>query len=111
VHTRERRRIAGYLELERARVRWFLSTDIADLPAAATSAGRSTFRSISVDGGAIEFSDGFSDLHTRIDQDALAGRGFGIADSRPAIELAYRIKTATPDVVASRLHPFAAARL
>ena len=111
VHTRERRRIAGYLELERARVRWFLSTDIADLPAAATSAGRSTFRSISVDGGAIEFSDGFSDLHTRIYQDALAGRGFGIADSRPAIELAYRIKTATPDVVASRLHPFAAARL
>jgi len=111
VHTRERRRIAGYLELERARVRWFLSTDIADLPAAATSAARSTFRSISVDGGEIEFSDGFSDLHTRIYQDALAGRGFGIADSRPAIELAYRIKTTTPDGVASRLHPFAAARL
>src|SRR5262252_7745215 len=111
VHTREPRRIAGYLELERARVRWFLSTDIADLPAATTSAARSTFRSISVDGGAIEFSDGFSELHTRIYQEAQAGRGFGIADSRPAIELAYRIKTATPDVVASRLHPFAAARL
>jgi UDP-N-acetyl-2-amino-2-deoxyglucuronate dehydrogenase len=111
VHTCEPRRIAGYLQLERARVRWFLSTDIADLPAASAAGARTTFRSIAVDGGEIEFSDGFTDLHTRVYEEAQAGRGFGIADSRPAIELAYRIKTATPEVVPSRLHPFAAARL
>jgi UDP-N-acetyl-2-amino-2-deoxyglucuronate dehydrogenase len=111
VHTREPRRIAGFLQLERARVRWFLSTDIADLPAASAAGRKTTFRSISVDGGEIEFSDGFADLHTLVYQEAQAGRGFGIADSRPAIELAYRIKTAGAEVVASRLHPLAAARL
>jgi UDP-N-acetyl-2-amino-2-deoxyglucuronate dehydrogenase len=108
VHAREPRRMAGYLQLERARVRWFLSTDITDLPAATAAAGRTTFRSISVDGDEIEFSDGFTDLHTRVYREAQAGRGFGIADSRPAIELSHRIRMAAPDVVASRLHPFAA---
>jgi UDP-N-acetyl-2-amino-2-deoxyglucuronate dehydrogenase len=111
VHTREARRIAGFLQLERARVRWFLSTETADLPAASVAAARTTFRSISVDGGEVEFSDGFTDLHTRVYQETQAGRGFGIADSRPAIELAYRIKSASAEVVASRLHPFASARL
>lgn len=113
VHARDARRISGFLQLERARVRWFLSTDIADLPVsgAGERTAKTTFRSISVDGQEIEFSDGFTDLHTRVYREAQAGRGFGIADSRPAIELAYRIKSANPEAVASRLHPFAAARL
>ena len=110
VHHREPRRTAGYLQLERARVRWFLSNDITDLPADTVAGNRTTFRSISVDGAEVEFSDGFTDLHTRVYQEVLAGRGFGIADSRPAIELTHRIRTATPELVASRLHPFAAAR-
>jgi UDP-N-acetyl-2-amino-2-deoxyglucuronate dehydrogenase len=107
VHVREPRRIAGYVQLERARVRWFLSTDIADLPAAPAPGGKTTFRSIEVDGREVEFSDGFADLHTRVYEEVLAGRGFGIDDSRPAIELSHRIRTAPAECVASRLHPMA----
>jgi UDP-N-acetyl-2-amino-2-deoxyglucuronate dehydrogenase len=105
VHVHDRRRAAGYLELDRARVRWFLSTEAQDLPAAARSAGRSTFRSITVDGSEVEFSEGFADLHTRIYEEVLAGRGFGIADSRPSIALSHRIRHATPCLVAPHLHP------
>jgi UDP-N-acetyl-2-amino-2-deoxyglucuronate dehydrogenase len=104
VHTREAKRIAGFLELERARVRWFLSTDMADLPFAPEPGLKTTFRSILVDGEEIEFSEGFTDLHTRVYQETLAGRGFGIADSRPAIELSYRIRQTAPLAVPRHLH-------
>jgi UDP-N-acetyl-2-amino-2-deoxyglucuronate dehydrogenase len=110
VHLREARRIAGYLELERARVRWFLSTDAADLPSATETGIRTTRRSIVVDEREVEFSDGFGDLHTRIYEEVLAGRGFGIDDSRPSIELSYRIRQADPVPVAGHLHTMAAAR-
>jgi len=93
VHIGQARRYAGVLGLERARVRWFLSTDPADLPPSQTS-GRTTFRSIKVDGKEIEFSDGFSDLHTRVYEKTLAGHGFRIADARPSIELVHRIRAA-----------------
>ena len=53
---------------------------------------KTTFRSITVDGEQLEFSDGFTDLHTRVYEEVLAGRGFGIADSRPSIELSHRIR-------------------
>ena len=105
VHVREARRISGYLELERARVRWLLSTDPADLPFVAQPGVRTTLRSITVDGGEVEFSEGFGDLHTRVYQEVLAGRGFGIDDSRPSIELSHRIRQTPPVLVASRLHP------
>jgi UDP-N-acetyl-2-amino-2-deoxyglucuronate dehydrogenase len=110
VHLREPRRIAGYLELERARVRWFLSTDAADLPFTAEPGGKTTHRSIVVDGREVEFSDGFGDLHTRVYEEVLAARGFGIEDSRPSIELSYRIRQAPPVPVATHLHPVAAVR-
>jgi len=102
VHLSEHTRMAGTLDLEHASVRWFLSTDHRDLPPHHRG---STFRSIAVDGTEVEFSDGFTDLHTRIYEEVLAGRGFGIADARPSIELAYRIRcapVATPDRMA---HP------
>ena len=105
VHAADDRRMAGFLELERARVRWFLSVDPADLPVPPTPGARTTLRSITVDGSEIEFTEGFTDLHTRIYQEALAGRGFGIADSRPAIELVWNLRQAplsTPDELA---HP------
>lgn len=105
VHVHDRRRAAGYLELDRAIVRWFLSTEARDLPAAALAGGRTTFRSITVDGHDVEFSEGFTDLHTRVYEEALAGRGFGIADSRPSIELSHRIREAQPALAAAHLHP------
>lgn len=95
VHLSEASRMAGRLELERASVRWFLSTDRADLPVPAVAAGRSTFRSIVVDGKEVEFTEGFTDLHTRVYEEILAGRGFGIQDARPSVELAARIRTAS----------------
>ncbi len=92
VQMREARRMRGTLDLERARVRWFLSADASDLPFTPEPGTKTTFRSITVDGREIEFSEGFTDLHTRVYQEMLAGRGFGIEDSRPSIELTHRIR-------------------
>jgi len=108
VHLRERRRMAGFLELARARVRWFLSADRCDLPFAPEPGVKTTFRSITVDGEEVEFSEGFGHLHTQIYEEALAGRGFGIDDSRPAIELSHRIRHAGAEPVADHLHPMIA---
>jgi UDP-N-acetyl-2-amino-2-deoxyglucuronate dehydrogenase len=111
VHVREPRRIGGLLELERARVRWFLSTELADLPFAPEAAAPTTFRSIAVDGDEVEFSDGFGDLHVRVYEEVLAGRGFGIDDSRPAIALSHRIRQTPVALGSSHIHPMLAARL
>jgi UDP-N-acetyl-2-amino-2-deoxyglucuronate dehydrogenase len=108
VHVREPRRMSGFLELARARVRWFLSADRTDLPFAPEPGRKTTFRSITVDGTEVEFSEGFADLHTRVYEETFAGRGFGIEDSRPAIELSYRIRQAAAVPVASHVHPLAA---
>ena len=107
VHLRQERRMAGYLELARARVRWFLSTDRSDLPVAPTPGLRNTFRSITVDDHEVEFSDGFTGLHTRVYESVLAGRGFGIAEGRPAIELSHRIRQTAARAVPARLHAMA----
>ena len=90
VHLRDERRIGGFLQLEHARVRWFLSTDIADLPFEPEPGVKTTFRSISVDGEEIEFSDGFTDLNTSVYHETLSGAGFGIEDGRPATALSHR---------------------
>lgn len=98
-------RMSGFIDLEHARVRWFLSVDPGDLPQAAAHAGKSTYRSISVDGQEIEFSEGFTDLHTQVYRTILAGTGFGITDARASIELTHRIRTVpivSPDELA---HP------
>jgi UDP-N-acetyl-2-amino-2-deoxyglucuronate dehydrogenase len=95
VHMAEARRAAGVLELERANVRWFLSTEPADRAHAPKLGPGPTFRSICVDGTEVEFSHGFDDLHTRVYEETLAGRAFGIADARPSIELVHRIRMAT----------------
>src|SRR5258708_3839506 len=112
VHVNEGKCVAGYLELERARVHWFLSTDMADLPFAAQPGVKTTFRSLTVDGATVEFSDGFTDLHTRVYEEALAGRGFGIDDARPSIELTHRIRNTpvaeTSD--AAQMHPILSKR-
>jgi UDP-N-acetyl-2-amino-2-deoxyglucuronate dehydrogenase len=95
VTRREPNKAEGVLQLKRAQVRWFLSTDIRDLPFTPVAGGRTTHRSIRVDGLEVEFSDGFVDLHTKVYEHVLAGYGFGIDEARPAIELAHRIRTAS----------------
>lgn len=112
VHLFEPRRCGGYLELANARVKWFLSIDTSDLPFPVEPGKKSTFRSITVDEAEVEFSEGFTDLHTRVYEETLAGRGFGLKDARPSIELVSAIRTAT--VVkgpADEVHPMSRKRL
>ncbi len=94
VHLREGKRAAGTLVLANADVRWYLSAESSDLPFAPEPGKRTTFRSITVDGEQLEFSDGFTDLHTRVYEEVLAGRGFGLDEARPSIELSHRIRQA-----------------
>jgi len=105
VHVKTESRVSGCLELDRAEVVWLLSSDRADLPFEPVPGGRATHRSIRVDGVEVEFSDGFGDLHTRVYERTLAGEGFGIAQARPSVELAYRIRTAYPVVPSGASHP------
>lgn len=93
VHLRDASRAAGFLELQHANVRWFLSLDAADLPPMSGPTASATHRSLTVDGQELEFTDGFTDLHTRVYERTLAGSGFGIEDARPSIELVSRIRT------------------
>jgi len=111
VHFRDDQRIGGFLTLERACVRWFLSSDIADLPFAPEPGVRTTFRSITVDGEEVEFSEGFGDLHTRVYEEVLAGRGVGIDESRPAIALSHQIRHTAAKMVSSPMHPMLEARV
>ncbi len=92
-HLRDDSRAAGFLELERARVRWFLSVDRNDLPADGPP-GRSTYRSITVNGEEIEFSGGFERLHTDSYRLILDGKGFDLEEARPSIELVSTLRTA-----------------
>lgn len=111
VHLRERERAAGYLEAGRARVRWFLSVDRNDLPPDVAAAKKMTYRSMRVDGEEEEFSDGFTDLHIRSYEEILAGRGFGIADVRPSVEIVSAFRTAAVELGAGQLHPIAYRRV
>lgn len=105
VHAREKDRVAGFLELERADVRWYLSTRVRDLPPESRAQRQPAFRSLMVDGVPLEFSGGFTDLHTRVYEDVLGGGGFGIEDARPSIELAYRIRQTNVGPAGDRGHP------
>lgn len=84
---------SGTLELSRARINWFLSINEDHLPALVKNEGKRTFRSLKMDGKEIEFSDGFTDLHTASYQEILSGNGFGLVDARPSIELVHKIRT------------------
>ncbi|RAV99748.1 Gfo/Idh/MocA family oxidoreductase [Pseudochryseolinea flava] len=84
----------GILELERARVKWMLSIDASTLPQSALEKNQRTYRSIKLEGEEIEFSEGFTDLHTKSYQEILKGNGFGLADARPSIDLVHAIRNA-----------------
>jgi UDP-N-acetyl-2-amino-2-deoxyglucuronate dehydrogenase len=105
VHISAANKAAGYLELEKARVRWFLSIDYDDIPASVKASGQRTFRSIVVDNKEIEFSDGFTDLHTLSYNEILAGRGFGLKEARQSVETAYKIRNAKPVGLQGDYHP------
>ena len=106
VHHNSPTKAAGYLEYENARVRWFLSVDIDDVPATQRAAGQRTYRSINVDGEALEFSEGFTDLHIRSYQEILAGRGFGLEENRVAITTVAAIRDAQVLGLQGDYHPF-----
>jgi UDP-N-acetyl-2-amino-2-deoxyglucuronate dehydrogenase len=111
VHLRDSNRAAGALELEHADVTWFLSTESADLPFVPEPGVKTTYRSITVDGDEIEFSEGFADLHTRIYEEVLAGRGFGIDVARPSVELTSRLRTDRIATARMAIHPRATAHV
>lgn len=104
VHVSDPTRVGGYLELERARVTWFLSIKREDLPEVAKNKSVPTYRSITIDGEEVEFSGGFTDLHTVVYRDILGGGGFGLDDARPSIELAHQIRNAKPLGIRERSH-------
>ncbi len=83
----------GRLVFEKARVDWFLSVNEKDLPRRAIEEGKRTYRSITIEGDEVEFSDGFTDLHTQSYREILAGRGFRVETARPSVEIAQRIRT------------------
>jgi len=96
VHLLQPNKASGCLELEKARVRWFLSLDDNDLPQAVREKGKRTYRSITMDEQEIEFSEGFTDLHTKSYEEILAGRGFGMMEAKASIETVYSIRNSTP---------------
>jgi UDP-N-acetyl-2-amino-2-deoxyglucuronate dehydrogenase len=105
VYHTDRSRISGFVELQYARVRWFLSVDPVDLPFSPQPGQNSTYRSITVDDEEIEFSGGFTGLHTRVYEEVLAGNGFLLAEARPSIELTHRIRTAGISALDDMTHP------
>lgn len=107
VHISSHDRVAGYLELERARVRYFLSINADTLPEEIVKAGKRTFRTIMIDGEQFEFSEGFTELHTLSYQKILAGEGFRISEARNCIQIVYDIRNMKPIGLKGDYHPFA----
>lgn len=105
-HLRTPERAAGFIECERANVSWFLSVDRNDLPAN-VQGKKTTYRSITVDGEEVEFSEGFTDLHTRSYEEVLAGNGFGLSEVRPSIEIVSAFRTQPIAPRSGSVHPFA----
>jgi len=108
VHIHTHDRAAGYLEFDRARVRWFLSIEYDTIPADVRATGKRTYRSMEVEGEQIEFSDGFTELHTTSYKDIISGGGFRIDASKQAIEIVHDIRTKEPIGLKGDYHPFAA---
>ena len=107
VHVIEPKRAAGYLELKQARVRWYLSVDYEAIPDEIKVKGQRTFRSITVEGKEIEFSGGFTDLHTVSYKEILRGNGFGLSDAKQSIEIAHKIRNARAIGLKGDYHPLA----
>ena len=105
VHLREKDKSAGYLEFEKARVRWYLSIDESSLPKEIRAKGQRTYRSITVNDQEIEFSGGFTELHTRSYEEILKGNGFGLSDAKQSIEIVHDIRNNALLSIGEK-HPF-----
>jgi UDP-N-acetyl-2-amino-2-deoxyglucuronate dehydrogenase len=108
VHVHTHDRASGFLRLQKARVRWFLSINVDTLPDEVKTAGKRTFRALTMNNEDIEFSDGFTELHTKSYEEILKGNGFGLLEAQPSIDLAYQIRHAAPVGLKGDYHPFAA---
>jgi len=107
VHVQTHDRSSGYLEFERARVRWFLSINYDVLPDEIKAKGQRTYRSIMIEGEELEFSGGFTDLHTRVYEGIIEGNGYGLEDARQSIEIVHKIRNSEPIGLKGDYHPFA----
>lgn len=107
VHLHGHDRAAGYLEFKQARVRWFLSINEDVLPDNIKEKGQRTYRSITINGDELEFSGGFTDLHTTSYKQILAGLGYGLEDARQAVEIVHSIRNAELSEITGDYHPLA----
>lgn len=106
VHVHENDRAGGYLEFENARVRWFLSINSEYLPKEIKEKGQTTYRSITIDGEELEFSGGFTDLHTMVYKDILEGKGYGLDAAKTAINIVHNIRNTEPIGLKGEYHSF-----
>lgn len=106
VHVHTHDRAAGYFEFERARVRWFLSINSDTLPEHVAKSGKTTYRIMTLEGEEIEFSDGFTDLHTKSYKNIIEGKGFRISESLKAINIVHEIRNTQPIGKIGEYHPF-----
>lgn len=107
VHVKSHDRVAGFLGLEKARVRYFLSINAENLPVNAVQGEKKTYRSITIEGDEFEFSEGFTELHTESYRNILAGKGFRISEARNCINIVHDIRNATPAGLKGDYHPLA----
>jgi UDP-N-acetyl-2-amino-2-deoxyglucuronate dehydrogenase len=105
VNMLESDKASGYIELENARVKWYLSLDYNDIPGHIKAKGQRTYRSITMNGEEIEFSEGFTDLHSESYRKILNGEGFRLLEAKPAIETVYTIRNAKPIGLKGEYHP------
>jgi UDP-N-acetyl-2-amino-2-deoxyglucuronate dehydrogenase len=106
VHIHSFDRAAGYLEFKRAKVRWFLSINEETIPEEIRKQGKRTYRSMKIEGEEIEFSDGFTDLHTTSYKEILEGRGFKLEEAKPSIQIVHDIRHQTPMGLVGEYHPY-----
>ncbi len=106
VHINKADTAAGYLMLEKARVRWFLSLNENYLPDDVKATGKRTYRSLKLNGEEFEFSEGFTELHNKVYSRVLEGKGFGLDEAAPSIQTVYTIRNAQPAGLKGDYHPF-----
>lgn len=108
VHRADQEKVSGYLEFRKARVRYFLSINYDSIPENIRMTGKRTYRSLKMDGEEVEFSEGFTDLHTESYRQILDGKGYTLEETRQAIEIVYRIRNSRPVGLTGDWHPLAA---
>lgn len=106
IHIKQADTNAGYMRLANARIRWFLSVNYDYIPDEVKQIGKHTYRSITVDNQAFEFSDGFTELHTLSYKDILSGGGFGLQEAKKSIEIVSSIRKLSPIGLHGEYHPF-----